>query len=168
MSYARIVNLIGGVLRLGVMVAAASLSAASSVHAAEMEDLVANMPRAYSGEFLWDGDTTVQNVAIRFYSVRALNEENAEAIGCGLYKVGRHVTKIRVQMLVRLSNLQVEILEQSPEGNSFFVIGGSHRGTLSGDLQRIDAQWNTKTVGAQGRLRLSSTPSAACAPEKSL
>jgi hypothetical protein len=154
----------GLLLRVGVAIAAGSLLLASALHAAEMDDLTQNMPRGYSGEFRWDGDGIVQNVVITFDSVRALNSQNAEALGCGTYEVGREVTKIKVRMLVRLSDLQMEIFELSPEGNAEFVTDGSHRGRLSKDLQQIDAEWTTTTTGQRGRLEMRALPAAACAP----
>ena len=157
-------NFRGLLLRIGVAIAAASLLLASAVHAAEMEDLTQNMPRGFSGEFRWDGDGAIQNVVITFDSVRALNSQNIEAQGCGTYEVGREVTKIKVRMLVRLPDLQVEIFELSPEGSASFVTDGSHRGRLSKDLQQIDAQWITTTTGQRGQLEMRALPAAACAP----
>src|SRR5262245_15261280 len=157
-------NFHGFFLRVGVAIAAASLLLASVVNAAEMEDLTQNMPRGYFGEFRWDGDTTVQNVVITFESVRALNGQNAEALGCGTYEVGSQVTKIKVRMLVRLSDLEVEIFELSPQGNTAFVTDGSHRGRLSKDLQQIEAQWTTTATGKQGQLQMRALSSGSCAP----
>src|SRR5882757_7133021 len=104
MRHARIANLSGWIARLGVMTVAAGLLFASAVHATDIKDLTEKLPRAYIGEFLWDGDKTVQNIVITFEQVRALNEQNAEALGCGSYEVGRRVTKIKVRMFVRLSD----------------------------------------------------------------
>jgi len=164
MRWLGIANFHGLFLRIGVALAAASLLLASALHAAEMEDLTQNLPRGYSGEFRWDDDGIVQNVVITFDSVRALNGQNVEAQGCGTYEVGREVTKIKVRMLVRLSDLQVEIFELAPEGDTAFVTDGSHRGRLSKDLQQIDAQWTTTTTGQRGQLQMHALPAAACAP----
>jgi hypothetical protein len=153
--------------RIGMAIAAASLLFASVVHAADMNDLTQNMPRGYFGEFRWDGDKTLQNVVITLDSVRALNGKNAEALGCGTYEVGRQVTKIKVRMLVRLSDLQVEIFELSPEGDGPFETGGSHRGKLSKDFQQIDTQWVTTASGQRGRLHLRAASSLTCAPAAS-
>jgi hypothetical protein len=95
MGWLRFTDVRGWISRLVPMVAAASLLVASAVGAGEMSDLTQNMPRGYFGEFTWDGDKTVQNVVITFDSVRALNEQNAEAFGCGSYEVGRQVTDAR-------------------------------------------------------------------------
>jgi hypothetical protein len=38
------------------MIAAASLLFASSVHAADIDDLTRNLPRGFLGEFSWEGD----------------------------------------------------------------------------------------------------------------
>ncbi|WP_249140125.1 MULTISPECIES: hypothetical protein [Bradyrhizobium] len=133
-----------------------------------MNDLTEKLPRAYVGGFQWDGDAVVQNVVITFESVRSLNERNAEALGCGVYEAGRQVTKIKVRMFVRLSDRQVEIFERSPEGIASFETGGSHRGTLSEDLQQIDAQWVTTDSGRRGQLHLRAASSATCTPATSL
>ena len=157
-------NFHGWLSRLGLMIAAASLLFASSVHAADIDDLTRNLPRGFLGEFSWEGDPTVQNVVITFDSVRTLNEQNAEALGCGTYEVGRDVTKIKVRMFVRLSDLKVEIFELAPEGNSSFETGGSHRGRLSPDFQRIDTEWTTTSSGQRGELHLRAFPAVTCAP----
>lgn len=150
--------------RLGLAVVAASLMLISAVRAMDIKELTEKLPRAYLGEFLWDGDSTVQNIVITFDQVNALNEQNVEAFGCGTYEVGRQVTKIRVRMFVKLSDLQVEIFERSPEGNGTFETDGSHRGKLSDDLQRIDARWTTTASGQRGELHLRAATSAACEP----
>jgi hypothetical protein len=167
MRWLGMANFHGLFSRIGVTIAAASLLFASVAHAAEIKDLTQNMPRGYFGEFRWDGDKTLQNVVLTFDSVRALNGQNAEALGCGTYEVGRQVTKIKVRMLVRLSDLQVEIFELSPEGDGSFETGGSHRGTLSRDLQQIDAQWVTTASGQKGQLHLRASSSLTCAPAAS-
>jgi hypothetical protein len=168
MRHARIAKWTGRVGRLGVITAVTSLLFASAAHAMDVKGLTEQLPRAYIGEFQWDGDGTVQNVVITFDQTHALNEQNAEALGCGSYEAGRHVTKIRVQMFVRLSDLQVEIFERSPEGSTDFETGGSHRGTLSADLQRIDAQWTTTASGQRGQLHLRAMSSADCEPAASM
>src|SRR6187401_2276535 len=95
-----ITNLLGLGSRLGVMIVAASLLGAS-VRAGEIDQLTDKLPRAYLGEFLGEGDKAVQNVVIiTLESVRALNEQNVEALGCGSYEINRQVTRIRVRMFV--------------------------------------------------------------------
>jgi hypothetical protein len=150
------------------MIVAVSLLLATIVRAAEIEQLADKLPRAYLGEFRWEGDKAAQNVVITLESVRALNGQNVEALGCGSYEADRQVTRIRVRMFVRLSDLYVEIIELSPEGNTSFENDGSHRGNLSKDLQLIDAQWTTRGSGRRGSLQLRATSSAVCAPAPSL
>jgi hypothetical protein len=163
-----ITNLLGLGSRLGVMIVAASLLVAS-VRAGEIEQLTDKLPRAYLGEFLWEGDKAVQNVVIiTLESVRALNEQNVEALGCGSYEINRQVTRIRVRMFVRLPDLYVEIMELSPQGSTSFETDGSHRGNLSKDLQSIDTQWTTRGSGQRGSLHLRASSSAVCAPASSL
>lgn len=151
--------------RLGLIIASLFLTAV--VRATEIESLTDKLPRAFIGEFTWDGDKIVQNVVITFEAVRALSGQDAEAVGCGAYELNRKITMIKVRMLVT-SDLQVEILEQSPEGSAPFETEGSHRGNLSKDLQRIDAQWTTRATGQRGQLHLRAAASAVCAPAASL
>src|SRR5258708_7678829 len=77
----RIENRLGLHIRLG-LAAILALFLAFAVRAAEIGQIVDKLPRGYIGEFSWDGDKTVQNVVIKFESVRALNEKNVEAVGC--------------------------------------------------------------------------------------
>ena len=168
MRHARIAELPGWMVRLGLTIIAASFVLISAVRAADIKQLTEKLPRAYIGEFLWDGDTTVQNVVVTLDKVNALNEQNAEARGCGSYEVGRHVTKIGVRMFIRLSDLEVEIFEQSPDDGGAFETDGSQRGKLSDDLQQIDAQWTTTASGKHGQLHLRAAASAACEPAAEL
>jgi hypothetical protein len=154
---------------VSLIVMTAFLSCASALGAPSEVSLINKLPQGYIGEFQWDGDETVQHVVIRFDQVRMLTDESAEATGCGAYEVGRHVTKIKVQMLVNRSDLRVQILEQSPESSGnvtsgSFITDGSHRGRLSHDLQQIDAQWTGASDGKRGQLHLRAAPSAVCAP----
>jgi hypothetical protein len=164
----KIANLLGLGSHLGVMIVATSLLLASIVRATEIEQLADKLPRAYLGEFSWEGDKTVQNVVITLEAVRALNDQNVEAVGCGSYEVNRQVTMIKIRMFVRLSDLYVEIMELAPQDSTSFETDGSHRGNLSKDLQLIDAQWTTRGSGQRGELHLRAASSAVCAPASSL
>jgi hypothetical protein len=168
MRWQGIANLQVWLSRLGAAIVVASLLFASTVRAGEIDDLTRNIPRGFLGEFSWEGDPTVQNVVITFDSVRVLNEQNAEALGCGSYEVGRNVTKIKVRMFVRWPDLNVEIFELAPEGNSSFETGGSHRGRLSPDFQRIDTEWTTTSSGQRGELHLRALPAVTCAPASAM
>ena len=145
------------------MTAALSLSGIASAN--EMESFVDRMPRAYSGEFNPGGGQLQQTITMTFESVRALSDQKAEALGCAAYEVRRETMTLKVWMFVRLSDLRVEIWEQSPQGNTPLEAGGSQQGHLSEDLQRIDAQ---SISGEQGLLHLHAVSSAVCAPILSL
>ncbi|MHC2254465.1 hypothetical protein ACVILK_004157 [Bradyrhizobium embrapense] len=168
MRHTRIAELPGWKSRLGVMIVAAGLVLTCAARAADIKQLTEKLPRAYIGEFLWDGDSTVQNVVIAIDKVQALNEQNAEARGCGSYEAGRHMTKIDVQMFIRLSDLEVEIFERSPDGDAAFETDGSHRGKLSEDFQQIDAQWTSTASGKHGQLHLRASAKVACEPAQAL
>ncbi len=134
--------------------------------AADAESVVARLPRAFVGEFRWDNDRAIQTVAIRFETVRRLDDAHVEATGCGVYDADGTVTAIAVKMQVTLPGLAVEIRESAPD-RAAFVTDGSHRGSLSGDLRSIDARWTTTSTGQQGHLRLQAAPAARCAPASS-
>jgi hypothetical protein len=140
-----------------------SLSLAASGQTGDIDALVANLPRGFVGDFQWDDGGARQNVAIRFNTVRRVDAEHAEALGCGNYNTAGTATSIDVRMQVTLSGLQVEIWESAPDRASF-VTDGSHRGRLSQDLGAIDAEWTTQSSGQHGRLRLRAAPAAQCAP----
>jgi len=140
-----------------------ALPIAASGEAGDINAVVANLPRGFIGEFQWDDDRLIQNVAIRFKSVRRIDAEHAEALGCGNYNTAGIVTAIEVKMQVTLTGLAVEIWESAPD-RATFVTDGSHRGHLSPDLDAIDAEWTTRLSSQHGRLRLRAAPAAQCAP----
>jgi hypothetical protein len=137
----------------------------ASVSADEMESFVDRMPRAYSGEFRWGDDQPAQTIAMTFDSVRALGSQKAEALGCAAFEVRHQITKMKVRMFIRLSDLRVEIWEQSPQGNTRIEADGSQQGHFSEDLQQINAQ---SISGQHGHLQLRAVSSAVCAPVTSL
>jgi hypothetical protein len=148
--------------RLGLTLFTATLSRSSVVGANEMESFVDRMPRAYSGEFRWGDGQPAQTIAITFDRVRALSDEKVEALVCRLWP---RDTKLKVPMLVRLSDLRVEIWEESPQGNTRIEADGDQQGHFSEDLRRFDAQL---TSGQRGHLQLRAVSSAVCAPITSL
>jgi hypothetical protein len=138
------------------------LALAAPAQTGDINALVANLPRGFMGDFRWDDGGAVQNVAIRFKSVRRIDAGHAEALGCGNYNMAGIITAIDVKMQVTLPELEVEIWESTPDRASF-VTDGSHRGWLSPDLDAIDAEWTTRSSGQRGRLRLRAAPAAQCA-----
>jgi hypothetical protein len=131
--------------------------------APDAASVVADLPRAFVGEFRWDGDRAIQTLAIRFNTVRRLDAGHVGATGCGVYETEGRSTAIDVRMQVSLPGLAVEIWERAPDQPAF-VTDGSHRGSLSGDLHSIEARWTTTATGQQGELRLQAAPAARCAP----
>src|ERR1043166_6717199 len=151
------------VLSLPLMCA---LSLATSGQSGSVDALVADLPRGFVGEFQWDNDRTIQKIAFRFRTVRRIDAEHAEALGCGSYNTAGEVTSIDVRMQVTLPGLQVEIWESAPN-TADFVTDGSHRGRLSRDFAAIDAEWTTLITGQRGRLRLRAARGAQCAASDS-
>lgn len=150
---------------LGLLLATAMLSLSDAVAANEMESFVDRMPRAYSGELSWGNDQPSQSIAMTFDSVRALSDQKAEALGCAAYEIRHETTTLKIRMFIRLSDLRVEIWEQSQQGNTPLEIGGSQQGHFSEDLQQIDAR---SIIGQRGHLQLHAVSSAVCAPMTSL
>src|SRR5882672_3938103 len=103
------------------------LSLAATAQTGDIDALVANLPRGFIGDFRWDDGGAIQNVAIRFKSVRRVDAEHVEALGCGNYNTAGIVTSIDVKMQVTLTGLEVEIWESAPDRASF-VTDGSHHG----------------------------------------
>src|ERR1051325_1164692 len=116
------------------------LSLAATAQTDDINALVANLPRGFVGDFRWDDGGAVQTVAIHFKSVRRVDAEHAEALGCGNYNMAGIVTSIDVKMQVTLPGLEVEIWESGPD-RATFVTDGSHRGHLTQNLDAIDAEW---------------------------
>jgi len=54
--------------------------------ALDADAVVANLPRAFVGEFHWNSQSITQNVAIRFDKVERLDAQHVEAVGCGTYE----------------------------------------------------------------------------------
>jgi hypothetical protein len=138
------------------------LSLAATAQTGDVNALVANLPRGFVGDFRWDDGGAIQTVAIRFKSVRRIDAEHAEALGCGNYNMAGIVTSVDVRMQVMLPGLEVEIWESAPD-RADFLTDGSHRGRLSPSLDAIDAEWTTRSSGPRGRLRLQAAPAAQCA-----
>jgi len=148
---------------VGLALLAMIAAHAARGEAPDAESVIADLPRAFVGDFRWDDDRAIQTVAIRFDTVRRLDAAHVEATGCGVYETEGRSTAINVRMQVTLPGLAVEIWEAAPDQPAF-VTDGSHRGSLSGDLRGIEARWTTTATGQQGRLRLEAAPAGRCAP----
>jgi hypothetical protein len=138
------------------------LSLAYSAHASGIETLVEKIPRSYIGDFIWDRDKQAQNLAIQFNDIRALSDDKAEAVGCGVYEINGRVTDIKVRMFIRLRDLQIEMWESARDAGPNFQTDGSHVGKLSAGFQSIDATWTTRLTGQHGQLHLQAAPHAEC------
>jgi hypothetical protein len=110
--------------RLGLAEMTLALVLSASVSASEMESFIDRMPRAYSGEFRWGDDQPAQTIAMTFESVRSLGDQKAEALGCAAFEIRHQITKMKVRMFIRLSDLRVEIFEQSPQGDTRIEVDG--------------------------------------------
>jgi len=124
--------------------------------------IIEQLPRGYIGFFQWDGSAQTQQVAITFTVLQPLADDKVEARGCGRYDASGLVTEIRVKMQVDAVTLKFEMWELDPIGSAGFTTDGSHKGGLSSDLQRLDAEWETASTGAKGKLHLGAGPTISC------
>ncbi|MGP0093907.1 MAG: hypothetical protein ACLPKB_28790 [Xanthobacteraceae bacterium] len=139
---------------LRAIVAALAAGIATQSFAYEIASLIERLPRGYVGSFQWDEGVGTQQVAITFTALQLLDDGNVEARGCGRYDASGQVTEIRVKMHIDATTLAVEMWELDPIGSGSFTTDGSHKGKLSSDLQRLDAEWLTTSTGQKGRLLL--------------
>jgi len=136
-----------------ILIAIGWMVLAGGVMANELSTFETTLPKIYAGEFRWYGDSIVQKVEIRINLTKRLDDsQRIEAIGCGRYDVSGRVTNIGIRMVIDPQTLDIEIWEFDPRGAAFFITDGSHKGKLVEDLQRIDAEWTTRSTGQQGRL----------------
>src|SRR5580700_3101075 len=133
----------------------------------DVASLIERLPNGYVGSFQWDGSAGTQQVAITFTALQPLDGGKVEARGCGRYDASGLVTDIRVKMRIDATTLDVEMWELDPIGPAGFTTDGSHKGRLSNDLQRLDAEWQTTSSGQTGRLHLAAGLSITCAAPSS-
>jgi hypothetical protein len=150
-------------LLLRAIVAALAAGFATQSFAYEIASLIERLPRGYVGSFQWYDSAGAQQVAITFTALQLLDDGKVEARGCGHYDASGQVTEIRVKMHIDATTLAVEIWELDPIGSGSFTTDGSHKGKLSSDLQRLDAEWQTTSTGQKGRLHLAAGSSITCA-----
>ena len=149
-----------------IIIVTAWMVFAGGVAANEPSTFETSLPKIYAGEFRWYGDSIVQKVEIRINLTKRLDDsQRIEAIGCGRYDVSGRVTNIGIRMVIDPKTLEIEIWEFDPRGPAFFTTDGSHKGKLIEDLQRIDAEWTTRSNGQKGRLQLQAATAFTCTLE---
>lgn len=130
--------------------------------------VVANLPTDFQGTFQWDNDPTVQEVKVRIDSVSIGSGRQVTATGSAVYTTLGQKTAINVTWQIDPVTGRFEMWEKDPT-SADFVTDGSHVGTISTDLQSINAMWTTRSSGQLGQLCLFSTASkrrgAQCAAE---
>jgi hypothetical protein len=156
---------------IGLILASAAVSgmAAPGLITDRQPSFEVSLPRAYAGEFRWNGDLLPQKVRIKLNTIRRRDAHTVEAVGCGRYDVLGRVTDIGVRMIIEFTSLDVEIWEFDPVGTTTFTTDGSHKGKLRDDLQVIEAAWLSRDTQRVGTLRLRADGSyLSCAVEVAL
>lgn len=115
------------------------------------------LPWEYDGTYRWTGSAELSDVHIRWEEFHKEGEQSI-AEGAAIYiSPWKQKTRIRVRAHIDLETRSIEIWESEPSQPNF-VTNGSHKGTLSEDLQQIETTWTTlsngKTPGATGHLSL--------------
>jgi hypothetical protein len=139
---------------------------AGGVAANEPATFETTLPKIFAGEFRWYGDLIAQKVDIMINLTRRQDDsQRVEAIGCGRYDAAGRITTIGVRLIIDARTLDIEIWEFDPRGPASFTTDGSHKGKLVDDLQRIDAEWTTRSTGKKGRLLLRAGTAFTCTLE---
>lgn len=107
----------------------------------------------YAGNFQWQGPYESQRVEFCF--TQRTNKNNEISLkGHGRYFTSKSVTEVALQGLVKLKSHDIEIWESDPVGSKNFITDGSHHGTISNDLNSINAIWATNSNKQKGKLQL--------------
>ena len=124
-----------------------------SVHAADADTLVRQLPRAYAGTFQWRDSVRLYKVSIRFNDVRVLDNGRVEATGDGVYDAYGEISKVNIRAVIDPDDLFLEIWEYDP-ASAGDELDGLYRGDLSTDMQSITATWRGFSDKSRGYLKL--------------
>lgn len=113
---------------------------AGTVHAADPDTLVKQLPRSYSGEFQWRDSVRKYKVTIEFTEVKLDDTGRVEATGKGVYDAYGEISNVNIRAVIDPDDLFLEIWEYDPAAQGK-ELEGVYRGSLSADLKAIDATW---------------------------
>lgn len=123
-----------------------------SAAAMDPEDLANNLFRKWEGTFTWhDESRPVQPVTISITDVSVDPEGNVIALGDGVYDKG-HLVEFSLKWSINPETLRFEMWESEPKPATSLVTDGSHVGSISEGLDKIEAVWTTISNGEQGVL----------------
>jgi hypothetical protein len=143
-----------GTLGAHVLFVVAAMGASGAHAESEAERIRSHMSRDFCGSFQWQGDPTVQNVAVSLGGFRIDEEGRVVAEGKGRYTTDGQITDIDVKWLIDPRTKRFEMWELNPSQLGF-TTDGSHVGSLDDDLRSLSAVWTTSGSEAQGTLSLS-------------
>ena len=98
--------------------------------------------------------SSAQNIKISISTVSSDQEGNVIGSGTGTYKTVNGETQIGIRFKINPATLSFEMWETNPNGNTEFIVDGSHVGQITEDLNLIKAVWTTSNTGKKGDLLL--------------
>ena len=136
---------------------AMAMCISGSVHAADADTLISQLPRTYAGTYQWRDSVRIYKVTLQFTDVRVLDTGRVEATGAGIYDAYGEISKVNIRAVIDPDDLFLEIWEYDPaiDGSE---LDGLYRGNLSTDMQSITAMWRGFSDKSRGYLKLSVKP----------
>ncbi len=110
----------------------------------------ADVPREFKGVFEWRGEKKPYTLILKIDKI-----EETDAVvsfsGTHLYTPGDY--EMKIEGTIDTQKRSVTIRESDPSRPDS-VTDGSFEGTISGDLQTLEAVWTTRGTGNKGDLRV--------------
>jgi len=121
----------------------------SLVQADEKKIRVADIPREFTGTFEWRSDEVLLPATL---TIEKIEEKDGVITFTGVQHYANTGSQMKVEGTILVRNRRITIRE-SELTNTNAVIDGSFEGTISPDMQMIDAIWTTDSNGSKGDLR---------------
>jgi len=113
---------------------------------------VDNMPREFSGEFLWrKQNAVIYAVTLKISVIEEANDGNLIFKGLHIYQPGNYLMKVKGTIDPKTAHISIFEMDPSREDS---VTDGSFEGKIAEDMSSITAVWTTKTTGEKGDISL--------------
>ena len=113
---------------------------------------VDNMPRKFSGEFLWRKHNAVPYaVTLKIAVIEEANDGNLIFKGLHVYQPGNYLMKVKGTIDPKTAHISIFEMDPSREDS---VTDGSFEGRIAEDMSSITAVWTTRTTGEKGDIFL--------------
>jgi hypothetical protein len=138
---------------LSVLLSILGLVSAVAVVGAEPPVRAADLPRAFSGTFVWRDSGRSYDVTLK---IERVVETNGTIRFTGTHDYDRGATIMRVEGEIEPGKRSLKLREASAAGPfaGYAETEGAFAGTVSADLKSLEAEWTTRGTGRKGDLRL--------------